>query len=341
MKKRTLADLVKDQVVTDALAKLNSLHVKYPAFSENLEAIERCRMLTALSGRPHCIAILGESGVGKTHLAEQLKMRHPDREEVDRIVRPILLVEVPKHATSKGLLGEMLTALGCKESVMANRVSLLRSLLRLLDELQVDTIVIDEGQHMAYKATSDGEVADWLKTLINRSGRTIVLMGTPSTERMLASSECQQTATRFQRVRHILPFYWKEDKNGSSFRLFLQQVDGVLPFRQRSNLADPEVALRLFCATRGYLRMVFRILNAACLEALVIGAEKLDNALLDQAMRIEVNERIPLIASPFTAQIDKVMEAVLGNWAPIYETPQSKRPGKQPKPKKPSESLVK
>lgn len=341
LKRTNLTALIQDQVLAGALQKLNSLHVRYPAFTEHLEAIERCRTLTAITGRPNCIAILGESGVGKTHLAAQLKALHPDRVERDRVVRPILVVEVPKHATIKGLLGEMLTELGCKESITVNRVSLLRTLLRLLDELSVDTIVIDEGQHMAYKAGNDGEVADWLKTLINRSGRTIVLMGTPSTERLLASSECQQTMTRFQRVRHIYPFYWESDNAGTTFRKFLKQVEQVLPFEQQSHLADPEMALRIFCATRGYLRMMFRLLNTACINGLLSGVLKLDNDLLDQAMRIEISDRFPLIARPFHAPADDVLKAVLGEWSPLVEPPRSKRPGKQPRTKSAASMLVK
>jgi hypothetical protein len=324
------ARIVDDRVKT-ALAQLTRVHVQYPAFTQHLDAIERCRLLTKLTGRPNCIAILGESGVGKSHLAERLKLAHPPRTLSDRRTVPVLLVEVPKHATIKSLLAEMLVALGYQESVKGNRTTLLRALLRLLDELSVDTIVLDEGQHMLQCAATDGDVGDWLKTLINRSHRTIVLMGMPSMARLLATSEYQQTAMRFQRVRTIEPFHWKRTDDGKPFRMFLKQVDGVLPFPQSSRLADPEIALRLFAATRGYLRMVFRILEAACLDGLLSHADRLDCDYLDAAMRIEVGERIPLLSAPFTAPVEHVLEAVLGKWAPIDEPPSSKRPGKQPR----------
>lgn len=341
MKRDGLSKLINDEITTAALTKLYRVHVEYPAFDEHLDAIERCRTMTALSGRPHCIAILGESGVGKSHLAERLKKLHPDREESDRLVRPILVVEVPKHATIKGLLGEMLVSLGCKESLSLNRTSLLRSLIRLLDELKVDTIVIDEGQHMQNRNSSDGDVADWLKTLINRSGRTVVLMGTPTTERLLAASEYQQTTSRFQRIRFIYPFSWEGKGGGKTFRKFLQHIDGALPFPESSNLADPEVAIRLFCATRGYLRMLFRIVTAATVDGLATGARHLSIDLLDQAMRLEVNERIPLHAHAFTASVTDVMRAVIGDWTPMHEPPKSNRPGKQATAKTAASMLVK
>lgn len=339
--KNNLSDFIINEHIEEAMKGLLELHIDYPAFNENLALIERCRAMTRLTKQSECCAILGDSGVGKSHLAEYFLKKYPAHDGPNGRVVPVLLVEVPKMATIKSLLAEMLTKLDYAESVGASRAALMRALWPLLRRMRVDTIIIDEGQHMSDTAKRDREVADWLKTLINESKCCVVLMGIPSTETILASSECQQTAQRFKRVRYIKAFTWKRDNPGKEFRVFLKYVEKALPLPKPSNLFDPEKALRLFCTTRGYLRPLIRVVRAATMDCLMSGAECLDIEHLDQAMRLEINERIPLHANPFFAKLDDVLVSVLGPWKSMVDTPSSNRPGKQKKPPGPKDTLHK
>lgn len=339
--KTNFTDMVRSDRLADAMKGLISLHVTYPTFNENLNVIERCRAMTRLTGESECCAILGESGVGKSYLAEHFLGKYPPADGPDGRIVPVLLVEVPKPATIKTLLGEMLIKLDYADSVDVSVPALMRALFQLLHRLHVDTIIIDEGQHMANTEKRNKEVADWLKTLINESKCCVVLMGMPSTEAILASSECQQTAQRFKRIRYIKHFEWTRENPGSEFRRFLKEIEKALPFPKPSNLFDPETALRLFCATRGYLRPLIRIIRAAAVEGLLKNAECLDSTLLDQGMRLEVNERIPLHANPFFGKLDDIMASVLGPWKPMVEAPSSNRPGKKKKAPSVAETLHK
>jgi ABC-type glutathione transport system ATPase component len=84
---------------------------------------------------PQCLAILGESGVGKTTLVQSWIQAATVQQELpsgEKQARPYLYMGLPTPTTPKGILAACLTALGDPHSVRGGEWAMMRHLQELL-----------------------------------------------------------------------------------------------------------------------------------------------------------------------------------------------------------------
>ena len=196
---------------------IETCELPHPMFVEHLAALKR-RIDDALAGfAPKIFRVPGPSGVGKSSLIATLSRDYPETRIDGRRHVPVLVVEVPQSATAKLLPKCVLRALGItvKSSMTAGAMfDLMVTQLRLAGTRVVifDEIshLVDEGSRVPPRAASD-----WLKTLADTLGMTLILFGIPRLERLFSANE--QLRRRACPARHFLPYDASDGKQMAAY----------------------------------------------------------------------------------------------------------------------------
>ncbi|WP_330165506.1 TniB family NTP-binding protein [Burkholderia sp. 9779_493] len=185
---------------------IETCEVPHPMFVEHLTALKR-RIDDALAGfAPKIVRVPGPSRAGKSSLITSLSRDYPaDRIDGRRLV-PVLVVNVPPSATTKLLPKSVLGALGIQVprsmtagamfDLMVVQLRLAGTRVVIFDEI---SHLVDEGSRVPPRAASD-----WLKTLSDTLGMTLILFGIPRLERLFSANE--QLRSRACPARNFLPY---------------------------------------------------------------------------------------------------------------------------------------
>lgn len=240
---------------------------------------------------PRHTLLVGESGTGKTWLAEYIESMFPRSIGMNRKVIPVLLVTTPPIPTFKSLCERILFALddpfyhrGTTSEKGMRALSLMRS-------CKVECVILDEFQHFLDNPrhiTSLTGVADWLKVFINEAGVPFVLIGLPHCERVLQVNE--QLKRRFSSRLNLPAFSIDTPEDEKQFRTVLNEIDKSLPMERISGLAEADVARRIYFATNGLIGYVRKLITDAVEKALsqnhsFISADSLRAAFEDVVWR--------------------------------------------------------
>ena len=206
----------------------------------------------------------GQQGAGKTTLRRAYARRYPRRATREGISVPVLDAAIPVPATIKHLVTELLSSLGDPVPDRGTIVTQTRRLKTLIGECRVELIILDEFQHFIDRDSNVilVTVSNWLKDLLNETGVPMALIGMPYSDVILHANA--QLERRFAMRVSLDPFGWNKAERQIEFRMFLNYLDEKLPFPQRSGLADPETALRIFSgATEGVIGYVMSLIRRA------------------------------------------------------------------------------
>lgn len=284
-----------------------NLFIHYPSVSDVIDAIEDSLQARRDEGESKGILVVGDSGVGKTHLIKYVIQRHSPWDGPEGRTIPILACEVPKPATIKGLVTVMLAALGAPHPEAGNTVVQTERLYRLLAGCNVEMIILDEFQHLidgsSEKVLSD--VADWLKVLINRSNVGVVLVGMPQSTIVLDHDEQRQLRRRFMEKLTLSPFDWRVDE-GQNYRRFLKLVDASLPLPEPSNLSDVLLAARMYLASNGYIGYTTALLRTSLRWCRNNNQARIDESILSRAFLKEIGIGTTVTFDPFLATQEKI-----------------------------------
>lgn len=257
-----------------AKAALRDLHGRYrPKGQPRLKA--------------RAILLLGNSGAGKSTVLESYKSDHPDTEVENTDVRHVVLVEAPKRTTPRQLAAAILNTLSpgqrIKDSWNTDRI--LTEICMLCEELSVAMLLIDEAHHIVDHRNEEAkeDAAEFIKSLLNRSGSQVVLCGLPHLDAELASTKkLDQLRRRIKRRILLSPYNWAKPEGHVAFRALLGRFEQNLALPQRSGLSDVDFAVRIYCATRGEVGLVSKELSSALEHALKTGARRLDLKIMGE-----------------------------------------------------------
>lgn len=291
--------------IEDRLQKVEEVYVKYPHSEGVLKNIKHCHQYSMISAEPECLLITGETGAGKTTLYRRYEQDHPRIETTTRTVIPVLSATIPAPATPKSLVTILLASMSDQLAMSGTAVTQTLRLYGLIKACEVRLIVLDEFQHLVDRDSKKvlQSAADWLKNLITATKVPIVLIGLPSCHKVL--DENSQLRRRFAMRKSLDPFAWEhpdpetQKQKRTDFRRFLKVLEGQLPLKDCSHLADPTTAYRIHCATRGRVAGVVKLIRRGVALALLKGEEKLTTETLADAYSERLADEQPEIKNPF------------------------------------------
>lgn len=220
---------------------------------------------TALSEPRHGL-LIGESGCGKTTLVDILKSKFPERDEEFRLgIRaniPVLTLSLPARITPRTMARQMLRALGDKTGLHGTCAELTERLCRLISDCAVRLLVLDEFQHLFSLGRQNkhgptarlSESRNWIKSVINQTHVSVIIMGMPDTFSLINGEE--QLERRFPYLHVLEPFDIPSPSNTDMVDFIdelLYEACSALPqFNGAEFLSErPADANRLYAATAG------------------------------------------------------------------------------------------
>ena len=202
---------------------------------------------------PICVLVTGETGTGKSEFIKKYLAKYHRVEETERTKIPVLVSLLPKARHPKPVVSQLLRDLGDPlGGIGGDTEQLTDRLIILLKGTGTEIIILDEFQH-AIETKSNKvvyDIADWIKTLINKAKIPIVLFGLPWSSYVLDVNH--QLARRFS-MRHELINYTLDDFD--YFQMFIQKVQKQLldkvGIECKEDLWKSDFAFRLFAASSG------------------------------------------------------------------------------------------
>lgn len=251
-----------------------------PSFKQAIAMIKECHERSKLTTEPKCMLLIGYTGYGKTTIANHYVGQYARVASEDGTTVPVFYSMIPSNATIKGLACRLLEDLGDPLYDRGTTINMTSRLCRLIKECKVELIILDEFQHLIDRDSDRvlRSTADWLKDLLNRTRVPIVLMGMPSANSILTVNP--QLMRRFANKYELKAFNWNPGKERDDFLRFLIMMEKAIPLPQPSMLHSNEIALRIFCATKGVVSYIKKLISKAAEIAYVKNLDRITTEAL-------------------------------------------------------------
>lgn len=143
--------------------------IPHTAFADAEKQIEQFFFYAETKAEAEGLAIIGESGTGKTSVLNSFASKHRRIRKEDGLQVPVLFASVPSAPTVKAFAEVLLQANGDPKPGYGTENEKTRRLQKLMKETDVRIIMVDEFQHFVDQGTHKvmHHVADWLKRLID------------------------------------------------------------------------------------------------------------------------------------------------------------------------------
>lgn len=288
-----------------ALNDLSNVVVRHQSFNHHLEVLNQQFHLRQQGYKQsQGIALLGESGLGKTTLLNTFMKAHPILQTDEGTYSDIIFVTVPPNPTGTSLCSAILEGLRDPFSHNRDTESKKRSrVIRLIKDCNVSVIILDEiqhfsnrwGQHMRHDAT------DSFKVIMDETKIMMVLSGLQYGSALFKENE--QFSRRFTHNLNFERFKWNDAHARSQFRGFLTAIQKDMPHFPTVELSAPETAFRFYVASGGLASLVKSIIEKAAMNAYSQGKQEI--SLEDYAVAFEGISAIYQGMNPFTVAIDE------------------------------------
>ncbi|HHH35408.1 MAG TPA: AAA family ATPase [Gammaproteobacteria bacterium] len=255
--------------------------VEHPKLYQAHQAIYDTLKHNQARGELKHLMIVGDSGCGKSTLCDLLVEEFEVSQEAFQLGYrkrlDLLHASVHSPVTPRMLAKSLLRAMGFAGSLNGNSQDLTEQLIMDLGQCGVKVVILDETQHLHALGLSSGsnltkrlrESLDWIKTVINRTRITFVLMGMPELVDLIAADP--QLSRRFSREYYLSPLPMPDPSRNDIGRF----VDGILlaitelPYFDgaESFSDDLSCAMRMYLATGGLPASLKELVTDAALQA--------------------------------------------------------------------------
>ena len=177
-------------------------------------------------------------------------------------------------------------------TVRQNTASMRERTVAALTSSRVRVVVLDECSHAAERGAnlSERAAADHFKTLVDRTGVALVLVGLPRFQALIDGNE--QLRDRTSNTVQLLPYDWRDERDRDAY---CGAVSAAIDELERSDIAIPlefeDVARRLYGASGGRVAVMLDLLSNAVRRTTEPGV--LDLAALSRAERSRQRLRSP------------------------------------------------
>ncbi|MDQ0049256.1 putative AAA+ superfamily ATPase [Paenibacillus polymyxa] len=295
---------------------LKALIVHHPKYLELLDELEMMLHLSEGSVSPEGLYIYGPTGVGKSTLTQEFRDRYPSKivveEDREYTNIPVLHVRVPPKATNRMLASKVLEVMGDPLHHKGTEVELTSRIHKFVKNLGTKMIILDEFQHLIDADTDHvlATASNWVKTFTEEINIAVVLCGMPESVKVFIKNP--QLDRRYCNKIEMEPFAFGTVEEILTFRIFLKKIDSQLPFPNPANLADPQLASKIFYISRGVPFYVMKLMEEATMIAAMNGADQIGECDLSRAlMKIKQVGR-PFVINPFSSpefDLETVMKA--------------------------------
>jgi len=249
------------------IIQLENILVPHPHFTAAMGRLTQCFKHATGSRDPIGIALIGDSGAGKSRVLEEFEAEHPSYRTDTGLIVPVLRLRLPSRPTVKHLIELLLHKL---EDPLFDKgtenIKLLR-LLKLLRHTQTLMLLLDEFQHFVDKSTHKvlHHLADTLKVIVDESRLALVVAGLPGCKAVLDQNV--QLARRFLAPVVMPRFDWAQKKSRAEFVGILISIQEALAPYKLPQLGNADMAFRFYCATGGLFGYIVKILRQALWNA--------------------------------------------------------------------------
>jgi hypothetical protein len=222
------------------------------------------------------LAVYGDSGMGKSMLVEKFKDDYAlsTREKPRAPRSKLLVVELAGRPNERRLFAQILAVLGAPQNPRATIVELERTTVRLLGDLGVQVLVLDEIHNVLAASWREQRVVfNTLRYLSNELKLSLVCFGIMEARQAINGDV--QLARRFDSVS--LP-RWVA---GKEFEQLVLAIVRNLPSKEPSVLTVKGLR-RILLASDGVSARIFRMLNDVAIEAIETGMERITDEALER-----------------------------------------------------------
>jgi hypothetical protein len=233
---------------------VNEFVIAHTSHIEATSRIEKCLAGWAPDSENKAVAVVGESGVGKSFAMRCVLSKHEPYETQDGWEVPILWATLPPRPTTKTLAGVLLAGLKDPTWDRGTENQMSKRLRILMRETKTRMVMLNEFQHFLDSKNDRViyDVADWLKVLVEDTRSILVVAGLPSCTAIINSNE--QLRGRFQAPIHLSRFSWQDIRQRKEFRGILMTFYSTLSeCYELPELHTEDMAFRFYCATGGLM----------------------------------------------------------------------------------------
>jgi Bacterial TniB protein len=222
------------------------------------------------------LAVYGDSGMGKSMLVEKFKDDYAlsTREKPRAPRSKLLVVELAGRPNERRLFAQILAVLGAPQNPRATIVELERTTVRLLGDLGVQVLVLDEIHNVLAASWREQRVVfNTLRYLSNELKLSLVCFGIMEARQAINGDV--QLARRFDSIS--LPRWIA----GKEFEQLVLAIVRNLPLKEPSVLTVKGLR-RILLASDGVSARIFRMLNDVAIEAIETGVERITDEALER-----------------------------------------------------------
>ena len=281
-----LCTATRAEAILDHRTRMRSLQrdrwIDYPRATEALQRLERLLNAPERERMP-CMALHGDSNIGKTLIVSKLRREHPSTFDEFKGVerRQIVAMQMPATPDQHRFYAAMLFELGAPHSATASLTTLERLARDLLRRIAPRMLIVDEVHHLLAGGHREQRASlNVLKYLANDLKFSVVVGGT--SDALLALETDAQMRSRFT------PFEIPRWRESDEFRRLLSAFERVLPLRRASNLAQRAVVEFLLAASGGLTGEISRLLNEAAELAIDDASERITMKHLEHVGQVAV-----------------------------------------------------
>jgi Cdc6-like AAA superfamily ATPase len=275
----TIIEVQKSDDMYATIAKVKNIVFQHPAYQKASEEIEKVYKLKLVGDVARNILCLGSPGTGKSTLKNQLQMKYPVTIVNDRTIQHLVCVETPSKPTIKNMAETILIELNDPLFYRGSAMQKTQRIRILVKEKEVKMIIIDELQHFIDHSgnRTAAEVSDWLKTLMEDTKISFVLMGLPRSVQLLTINS--QLKRRFSQRVKLPPFTIEKVSDMKIFGSVVKQLDKLFTLPVSISITA-ERTKRFYYATYGVIDYVVKLMTCAYELAITKKCDHLSDDIL-------------------------------------------------------------
>lgn len=274
---------------------VETLLVTYPKFVEVSAAVRSFNrpVKNGSNGKGWIGGVLGEPRSGKSWICKHYHAQNPMRVTADGEVYPVIYLEARDDWTPYHMPEQIFTATGAKSIPSMKTPALITAATRRLLRAGTELFVIDDAHFLLLgsKGRALTNYQSLIKSIADLNTCNVVLSGLPTIQGFVENNTQISGRGDFPHWP-VEPLDWSIEDEREQFMLLLHLIDEHLPFRQLSNLADPNNAIDFYHSTNGMIGRVMNIVVDAAFRAINDGTSNImiDHLQAAAAVRMRTGE---------------------------------------------------